>query len=55
MRKSLESSLRSLGCDVITIKSDAQFERETPANFDIIIVDPWTWAAKGMIYVSGVI
>lgn len=43
--------MRSLGCSVVTAKSDAQFEEETPAKYDIIIVDPWTWAAKGIKYV----
>jgi DNA-binding response OmpR family regulator len=47
VRKSLEYSLRHLGCQVTTITSDEQFHATNLHSFDIIIVDPWTWAAKG--------
>ena len=33
---------------VDTITSDQQFERVEGSVYDIIILDPWTWAAKGM-------
>ena len=33
---------------VDTITSDQQFERVDGSIYDIIILDPWTWAAKGM-------
>ena len=32
---------------VDTITSDQQFERVDGSIYDIIILDPWTWAAKG--------
>ena len=32
---------------VDTITSDQQFERVDGSVYDFIILDPWTWAAKG--------
>lgn len=47
MRKSLERALRDLGSNVRTATSDADFNRLDLHQFDVIVLDPWTWAAKG--------
>jgi hypothetical protein len=48
VRKSLEYALKALDCSVTTIRSDQQFLATDLRVFDFIILDPWTWAAKGM-------
>ena len=35
---------------VRTIRSDAEFEGVDANQYDILILDPWTWAAKGNCY-----
>ena len=49
IRRSLEKALAMLGAAVTVIRSDAEFMRSRMNGFDIIILDPWTWAAKGLI------
>jgi len=49
VRESLQAALKQLGVDVKTIRSDAEFDTQNGALFDFIIVDPWTWAARGWV------
>ena len=49
VRESLQAALKQLGVQVKVAKSDAEFEECNGANFDFIIVDPWTWAARGWV------
>lgn len=47
MRKSLQSALQHFGVKVDVISSDAQFDACNLKLYDFVILDPWTWAAKG--------
>ena len=47
IRKSLEYALVHFGADVYTATSDDEFQRQDLRNYNYIILDPWTWAAKG--------
>ena len=47
IRKSLEEAFQHFGVVMDIIRSDAEFESTSAASYDIIILDPWTWAAKG--------
>lgn len=47
IRKSLEFAFQHFSVDVSVIKSDAEFNKLNLSPFDIIILDPWTWAAAG--------
>ena len=49
IRKSLQKALGLLGVNLRTVTSDAEFETIRGGDYDIIIVDPWTWAAKGWV------
>lgn len=52
VRRCLETALKDLGVDVIVIESDAEFNALSAADtaaFDMILLDPWTWAAKGWV------
>jgi hypothetical protein len=50
IRRCLEDALRSLNVEVVIVTSDQQFNNinhDTMGSFDIILLDPWTWAAPG--------
>lgn len=47
IRHCLESAFKDLGICLETIRSDEQFASINMQKFDIIIVDPWTWAGRG--------
>lgn len=49
IRKSLEGAFQHFGVDLRVIRSDKEFESVKGADYDIIIVDPWTWAARGWV------
>jgi hypothetical protein len=49
VRESVQAALKQLGVEVKVAKSDAEFEQCNGANFDFIVVDPWTWAARGWV------
>ena len=49
IRHSLEHAFKKLGVELRVVKSDREFETISGADYDIIIVDPWTWAAKGWV------
>lgn len=48
MRKCLEVAFKSLNISLDILKSDAEFSRTNMDGYDIVIVDPWTWASKGI-------
>jgi hypothetical protein len=43
----LQKTLEHLGVKVTVLKSDEEFNRCNLVDFDFVILDPWTWAAKG--------
>lgn len=47
IRRSLEEAFKHFHIDLDIIRSDADFDHASPQSYDIIILDPWTWAAKG--------
>lgn len=47
IRNSLEHAFEQLDVDLDVMKSDSEFLAADGAQYDIIIVDPWTWAGKG--------
>lgn len=47
VRTSLEQALHMFNVQVDTLTSDSQFDGKTLGAYDIIIVDPWTWAGRG--------
>lgn len=47
MRKSLQYALKHFGVQVDVIESDAHFNACNLKLYDFVILDPWTWAAKG--------
>lgn len=47
MRKSLQFALNHYGVQVTVIDSDARFNACNMKDYDFVILDPWTWAAKG--------
>ena len=49
IRKSLEGAFQHFGVDLRVIRSDREFETVRGSEYDIIIVDPWTWAARGWV------
>jgi len=49
VRRSLEFALRHFGVQAVVLRSDAEFNNCKLDSFDIIILDPWTWAAKGWV------
>eukprot|EP01035_Chromulina_nebulosa_P019997 gene19997-25969_t len=46
IRKSLQKAFDYFGVEYTIIQSDQAFERCNMNDYDIIILDPWTWAAK---------
>lgn len=50
IRKSLERAFTEhLNVEVHVCKSDEEFERTDTTHYDILILDPWTWAAAGWV------
>lgn len=51
IRVSLQKGLRDLGVGCKVARSDAEFEREAQNmdRFDLVFLDPWTWAGKGWV------
>lgn len=49
IRHSLEAAFKHFNVDVRVIKSDREFEESNAKVYDFIILDPWTWAAKGWV------
>ena len=47
VRKSLQFAFKHFGVRVDVINSDAQFNACDLKRYDFVILDPWTWAAKG--------
>lgn len=50
IRRSLEDALRHLGAKVTVIRSDKEFNERKLHMYDYIVLDPWTWAAKGKLF-----
>ena len=50
IRRCLETAFKELGVTLKVVKSDGEFENADVKSFDIIVLDPWTWAAKGNTY-----
>jgi hypothetical protein len=51
IRHCLENAFKDLGIYLETIRSDEQFASINMDKFDIIIVDPWTWAGRGFPFI----
>eukprot|EP01034_Spumella_vulgaris_P033764 gene33764-41654_t len=49
IRHSLEHAFAHFGSELTVLTSDAQFDRCDMSKYDVIIVDSWTWAAKGWV------
>ena len=49
VRESLQHALQQFGVNVRTVRSDEEFDTCQAADYDYLIVDPWTWAAKGWV------
>ena len=49
IRRCLMAAFKALGVQLVVISSDADFNRVDGSKFDIIILDPWTWAAPGWL------
>lgn len=49
IRHSLEDAFRFHKVELDVMKSDTEFHSANANNYDIIILDPWTWAAKGWV------
>lgn len=49
IRKSLEKAFELLGHKLIVMSSDLEFESTNMNDYNFIILDPWTWAAKGWV------
>jgi hypothetical protein len=48
IRHALEDAFKELGVQLVVCRSDNDFDRSNAKSYDIIILDPWTWAAKGV-------
>jgi DNA-binding response OmpR family regulator len=48
IRHSLEKAFSELGVALDVITSDNDFLKANMNRYDIVIIDPWTWAAKGI-------
>ena len=55
IRYSLQFALNHFGVAVKVVRSDQEFARINLSKYDIIIVDPWTWAAKGRAQLSSLV
>jgi hypothetical protein len=47
IRKSLEFAFVHFGVMLSVLRSDKEFDECNLDLFDIILLDPWTWAARG--------
>ncbi|RYY84988.1 hypothetical protein EON63_08170 [archaeon] len=54
VRGALETILHKFNIHTHTIPSDQTFEQTVLGDYDFVILDPWTWAAKGWVPKSGV-
>eukprot|EP01031_Cornospumella_fuschlensis_P026129 gene26129-31550_t len=54
VRNALESVLHSFNIQTRTIASDTAFEQTVLKDYDLVFLDPWTWAAKGWVPKPGV-
>ena len=49
VRHSLESAFEVLNISLTTLRSDHEFNSCDAKSYDIIILDPWTWAKQGWV------
>jgi hypothetical protein len=49
IRKCLEAGFRELGSTITVFRDDGSFNRMDANTFDIILLDPWTWAGPGWV------
>jgi len=49
IRHSLEDALQFHKVELDVMKSDKEFQMADANSYDIIILDPWTWAARGWV------
>lgn len=49
IRRCLETAFEALGIRLDVKHSDGEFEQADMTYYDIIILDPWTWAMKGWV------
>jgi hypothetical protein len=47
VRRSLEEAFRHFHVQLDVARSDGDFESRRLSDYDIIVLDPWTWAAPG--------
>jgi hypothetical protein len=47
VRHCLEEALRELGAQVDVVRSDRAFDAVDAAAYDLLVLDPWTWAGRG--------
>lgn len=55
VRRSLERAFAQFGAGLRVLRSDAEFDSCDLGDFDIVILDAWTWAAKGSNRISAII
>jgi len=56
IRRCLESALQELGVSSLVLRNDGEFDAMSSAEvgaYDFIVLDPWTWAAKGWVPKAG--
>ena len=49
VRYALQEAFDHFGVKYKIIKSDQEFDRESLAAYDMVLLDSWTWAAKGWV------
>mmetsp|Transcript_28369 Transcript_28369/g.69109 ORF Transcript_28369/g.69109 Transcript_28369/m.69109 type:complete len:491 (+) Transcript_28369:103-1575(+) len=49
IRIALQNGLASLGVDCFVARSDAEFESQDMSAYNLIFLDPWTWAGRGWV------
>lgn len=54
IRHSLETAFKYFNISLDVMTSDSQFDQCKGSNYDYIILDPWTWAAKGWVPKSNI-
>lgn len=47
IRRALEDAFLEFNVQLELIRSDQEFESKRMIDYEIVILDPWTWAAKG--------
>ena len=58
IRRCLEGVLQELGVSSRVVRNDAEFDAMSNADvgaFDFLVLDPWTWAAKGWVPKAGLL